>query len=92
MQTDDKKVAIKVYYTSSLGTMLTKDYTENSIDEAKSFVEKSIPTWRKPEIQLEATTREENGYVYDVTSVVEYRFSHAEIIDYTDGREKTENK
>jgi len=84
---EDKKVTIKVYYTSALGMMFTKDFASDTIDGARQMVEDKLPEWSDPEIRMESSTKQEDGKEYDVTSVVMYHFSHVEITDYTDGRE-----
>jgi hypothetical protein len=87
MPTNDKKVEIKVYYTSMTGMMFAKDFACDTMEEAKIMVEENMPEWGKSEVRMESSIRHDGGMEYDVTIIAMYRFSHVEITDYTDGRE-----
>lgn len=86
------KVKIQVFYVSSLGTEIHNDYEADDMQEAKTLVENNITKWDTPHIAPNVTTVEEDGMEYDRTTYIKYNFSHISIVDYTDGREKTENK
>ena len=87
MAANDRKVVIKVYYTSMTGMMFAKDFACDDMEEAKRTVEENMPEWEKSEVRMESSTRQDGGMEYDVTIIAMYRFSHVEITDYTDGRE-----
>lgn len=84
---ENKKVVIKVYYTSMTGMMFAKDFACDTMEEAKRMVEENMPEWGKSEVRMESSTRQDGCMEYDVTIISIYHFSHVEITDYTDGRE-----
>lgn len=86
------KVKIQVFYVSSFGMEIHNDYEADDMQAAKILVENNIAKWDTPHIAPNVTTVEEDGVEYDRTTYVKYNFSHISIVDYTDGREKTDNE
>lgn len=84
-------VKITAYYTNSLGEMQQREWELGTLAEAKEFVE-SMSRNTEPVYTASSSKVEEDGWEYDMTTIMEYKYSHSTIIDYTDGRKVEENE
>mgnify|MGYP006988854263 CR=1 FL=1 len=87
---EEKKIKITAYYISLLGKMQQEDWVVSTTQEAQTFVETQMSLYTQPKYELTATKTTVDGYEYDVTRFVEFKFSHLDVTDYTDGHEVME--
>ncbi len=70
----EKKVKIIALYISSFSTQQTREWTFETIQQAKEFIEGNMDEISKPQYKLESVTD-------DVTRFTAFSFSHLDIIN-----------
>jgi hypothetical protein len=83
---EENKVKIIAYYISQTGDVQEASWETDTVDEARSYIEKNLAEIQKPKYNLSASTIQKDGYEFDVTKFTFFSFSYIEITDYTDGR------
>lgn len=71
---EEKKVKITAFYISSFATQQTREWTFETIQQAKEFIEGNMDEISKPQYKLESVTD-------DVTRFTAFSFSHLDVTD-----------
>lgn len=71
---EEKKVKITAFYISTFATQQTREWTFETIQQAKEFIEGNMDEISKPQYKLEAVTD-------DVTRFTAFSFSHLDVIN-----------
>jgi hypothetical protein len=74
---EEKKVKITAFYISTFATQQTREWTFETILQAKEFIEGNMDEISKPQYKLEAISFEGN----DVTRFTSFSFSHLDVTD-----------
>ena len=87
-----EKVKITAHYVSYLGTEQTESWEVDTTEQAKEFIETKAQDFSKPKYTLTSTIKEEGNFQYDVSRFEQFNFSYVDVIDYTDGKEISQEK